>query len=396
MFTEAQLKRIREIQWALDGVPGHDTKITKEDVGLLLARVHDLDGDNCSCAGEIIEWTRDRLDEDLRSKRVWLEEAVENVRIAELMVREAERALAVVQALKDGGMFEAGEEINARWDAMRALYESQGMLPVPEPAQIEAPEPEPEKAEIRHKATKEDFADLPPESVDQLSEDHPAKAQEPPAVAAQPRPAPPPKVEQREQEERLYAALKTLAAGADEVQARLAVLAEESGIPKGSCHAVLQRLQTAGRITIIKPPPKNNVPQPNIYRFASVFPKVYPTEPVAPEPSNEEPKSYEAPLDPMNLPDNPALPGASIEKLASAWGAKVRPTGSVSQSAPLRERILGVLAKSASTTSGLASMLDVKELAICQTLDAMKNEGTVRSDEMPEAGRRAQLWRPAA
>lgn len=388
MFTEAQLKRIKEIGWALNGLPGHDTKITKEDVALLVARVDDLDNEQCSCAEEIMEWTRDRLEEDLRQKRARLEDAVENARIAELMVREAERALAVVQALKDGGMYEHSDEINGRWDAIKALYAAQGMLPVPEAQEEvdnpapEAPEPAPEPVAEAAPAP-EDFSDLPPALVDQLSEDHPAKAAEAPVTPVQPPRTSAAPVAPGEQEDRLYAALKTLAAGEPKVQVRLAVMAEESGVPKGSCHAILQRLQAAGRITITKPPPKNNVPQPNIYRFTDVA-----ADPEAPEtdPPAEEPAALVPPI-------------VAAEKLAEAWGATIKPPKpagrSVRADAPLRERILGALRVGACTSMGLASMLGVKELPISQTLSAMEHEGTVAPDDIPEAGARARLWREA-
>lgn len=369
-FTEAQLKRIRDVRMALmlghgggSGSLGLLTDLVSlkpplctSDLKLLLDRLDALSDDLPSCADEMISRARDRVEEDLRRQREFLAHSLEQVRTAELMVREAERALAALQALTDGGLYEHGGEINARWDAMAALYASQGLLPVPEAVE-KPPAPEPAQEPTAEAAEAPAVEEPLPEPVP------------PPAAAAPPEPpretrweakaAPRPPMAAAERDEAVFAALKVSAGEQPQVQVSTAVLAAASGVPNGSILTVLRRLEAEGRIEIIPDKPETGAPRPNIYRFVV-------------EAAEE-----------------------AAEKLAGAWGAKVKPkpSGLVPQSAALRDRITDTLRRAACTTSGLASMLDVKELSVCQTLEAMKHEGVVAPDEMPEAGRRAQLWR---
>ena len=59
----------------------------------------------------------------------------------------------------------------------------------------------------------------------------------------------------------------------------------------------------------------------------------------------------------------------------------------------LRGRILALLSQGDATAPGIATMLDVKESFVGQTLIALEYEGVVRADPPPEQGRRYQRWR---
>ncbi len=192
------------------------------------------------------------------------------------------------------------------------------------------------------------------------------------------------------QEAAIFAALKVSAGDQPQIQVSTKVLAEASGVPQGSTLHVLRRLADAGRIEIIPAPPAPGAKQPNTYRFIDA---------AAPEEAEEAPKAEEAGVA-AYMADNPDLaaalkPPAPAEPVTPAPLPKAKPSGIVPQSIALRDRIVGTLAKAACTTSGLASMLDVKELSVSQTLSAMEHEGTVTPDAMPDGGRRAQLWRLA-
>ena len=107
-----------------------------------------------------------------------------------------------------------------------------------------------------------------------------------------------------------------------------------------------------------------------------------PPNPVKPQPFTETEKALHKIGVPVPRYVNDAIPQRTE-------------TRAVLESSPLRDRILKTLRTSAATSSGLASLLDVKELVICQTLSAMEREATIKPDPVPEAGRRAQLWRIA-
>lgn len=360
-MTPDELERVRRLRWKGPEFAG----VTKADVALLVTRVEELSCDDYS-AEEIMRRTLNSLEEDLRTARAYLADQIEMTRIAELQVRESEKARDAVKGMVDGGMFTSGDEVNRRWDAMEALYRAEGLLPQPEPVDaveppVEAlpPPPEPEPT---------------PEPVEPLP---PCVQEAPPAPAK----APPPPVEPGDHEDAAFASLKAAAGDKPEIQISLSVLAAHSGVPKGSLVYVLKQLAFANRIEIISAPNTKGAKPPNTYRF------VVEAAPEPDPPKVEEPQA------------EPEPPPAPVEDTAPAVAPSFRPPVSfakkVTDSSPIRDRIVATLRKAACTTSGLASMLDVKELAICQTLTAMEHEGSVKPDEMPEAGRRAQLWRLA-
>lgn len=386
-FTEAEIKRLNELR-RLDCATDERLKaasIKFDDFRLLLRRVAELDLDEYHSADELVNFMLRRLEEDLRASQAHLEEMVEMTRIAELLVKESTRALAATKALAAGELYADGAEVGIRWDELETEFRMGGFFPpqadpeaeaVAEPAPVE-PAPPPEEAPLLPPIPPEP-APLPPAQLSKAAKR---------AIAA------PMSAEQ--QEDAIYAALKVSAGDEPQVQVSTKVLAEASGVPQGSALHVLWRLEKAGRIEIIPTERVGGAPLPNTYRF------------IDPAAAEEPPKALGVAA---YLADNPDLPAAyeaaaepvvaerAAEQLAGAWGARVKapkPSGIVPQSIALRDRILGTLSKAACTTSGLASMLDVKELSISQTLSAMEHEGTVKADEMPDAGRRAQLWRRA-
>ncbi len=189
----------------------------------------------------------------------------------------------------------------------------------------------------------------------------------------------------------IFSALKFSAGDEPQVQVSLPTLAGLSSVPKGSVHPVLRRLADAGRIEIIVPEHTGGTRQPNIYRFTEATPAAAP-EAEPPEPDAAAPE--EAAAEPVAA----EVEAPEIAKVWEAPGRRVAPKTTpvkFTDASSIRDRIVKALKGRASTTSGLATMLDLKELAVCQTLDAMKHDGLVSTDEMPEAGRRAQLWRLA-
>jgi hypothetical protein len=317
--TDDVLKRIAAIRAFVDGYGAKDEKITKDDLKLLIDRIEALDDrEILNNAEAFVEWGLKRMEETLARNKEWLADCVEQMRVAELMVRESEHAVAALQHLVDGELFAHGDEINWRFDAMQALYEEAGLLLAPAPAPEEQPAPE-----------------VVPEEAPE-----PFVPREPPPTALTP----------AEQETATLAAIERLAGDEASVQASLGELALSAGLPKGSIHAVLQRLSEGKKIEIV-PYTGPGAKQPNRYVINDRVPKGQEPAKAAPAP---------APYSDFNV---------------------------------LRDRICGALRSSAGTTSGLASLLDVKELTISQTLASMQHEGTVVPDEMPEAGRGAQLWR---
>lgn len=336
-LTDAERSRVDRIVWAvkwgrLEGLKD----LSRADVALLAKRFEDLHTDGKDSAEELLQWLVRRLEEDLASQQEWLQECIANARTAELLVTEAGAALTSVKSLLAGGLYVAGDEIIKRWDAVEESCRARGLLPPDKPI-------EPPKA--------------PP----------PAPPQEPAAVIAAPvEPkviVPPPKpsgswpapVDHAEQDARMMAALKVAAGDRPEIQVSMKVLAEASGVAQGSAITVLRRLAELGRIEIVKNSPVGNrVPVPNTYRFVAA------DAPTAAPPALT--------ISPPPVKDGP----------------------------PLRDRIVAALASEERTTSSLATLLGVKELAVCQTLTAMEHEGRVSPGPMPEEGRRAQRWRAAA
>lgn len=389
-MTEEQLKRIEEIRTdlMLDRKPA----MTVDDVKLLLGRIAEIQRDADDGHESAIEWLRVTLTDMLRSYREWLEDSIEQCRIAELSVREAEAALAAVATLQAGAMFAHGEEINKHWDFVRDEYAKRGLLPVheaapePEPV-VEAKAPEPPPAAPEKPVRPKDRNQLAKAIVDEATEEKAAPplsdadylmhcacmdilAQEanPPKVKVEeiaaavtakafaPKPEKQPtradlKERYAEQsakdEQRAFDALKSLAQGQPQVQASLSVIARAADISPGSILVILRRLAEAHRIEIVPQPKAGGTPPPNVYRFVDV--------------------------------GKPPRPAYTVPE-------------KVTVGSPLRDRIAAALALNPGTSMGLAMLLDVKELAISQTLAAMEHEGIVEPEPMPEAGRRAQRW----
>ena len=120
----------------------------RADVELLARRVEELELDEHACAGEFVPWAIKRMKDDLRQKRDWLEDAIEQCRTAELCVSEAQQVVAALEHLEKAAMYEPGGPINERWDAVAEDYRARGMLPEQEAAApvVEVTEPPPEPA----------------------------------------------------------------------------------------------------------------------------------------------------------------------------------------------------------------------------------------------------------
>jgi hypothetical protein len=305
-------------------------------------------------AAEILEHALGRLRHERDDKREYLADLVEQLRIAELMLSEATVAVAAVEALLGGDLYEPGGPIIAKWDGLEATMAAAGMLPgtVAAPVDVEdapaliehIPEPEPEPE---------------PETVEPF--EPPPEPEPPPAPPAPPTPKATGSgriadaAKAADDDRRALEALHQLAGGKPEVQVSLAVIAGASDIPHGSVLFVLRRLADAGLIEIVPTPRSKGAPEPNTYRLAPA---------AAPAPAPAPRAAYVMP-----------------EK--------------VTKRSALRDRIAAALALSEGSTSGLASLLDVKEIHVCETLAAMAHEGIVAPGPMPEAGRRTQQWRLA-
>jgi hypothetical protein len=339
MPTKEQLERIQSIKWAAqrgrDGLA--EAKLTPEDVVLLTERVEELDLEEYNSAEEIARFALKRLEEDLINKREWLAQCIEDGRIAELQVAEAVHALEAMRALLDKGMFASGDKINARWDAIEQEFLNTGalLLPAPEGQDEEtAPEVVVEPESVK--------AEEPPpepepqvEAPERIVESPEVQVTETPEVAL---------LTQAEQEDLIFTALVKIAEGRPQVQVGLKTLAADSGIPLGSVLPVLRRLEAIRKIDIV-PYTGPGAKQPSTYRFT---------------------------------------------KAAMVAAVAVPPVRASNTSTS--ERILSLLREEPRTTTSLATMLDMKELVVCQSLASMASRGEVEAGEIPVEGRRAQRW----
>lgn len=94
---------------------------------------------------------------------------------------------------------------------------------------------------------------------------------------------------------------------------------------------------------------------------------------------------------------SPHAPLAGRVNLANghAFGPPFRP-GAPVPAAPLDGRILAQLAQQPGSPRGLASILDIKEAYVAQTLRNLAREGRVTADDLaPGASDRDQTWRIA-
>lgn len=302
-------------------------------------------------AVEILEEALARLIRERDNQREYLAELIEQGRIAELMLSEANVAVRAVEGLLAGGLYDPGGPILSIWDAREERLEAALRPP-------QAPQP----------VAFFDFTEIPWALVERFPE--PEAGPGPVETAAPPRMdnLAPSRAAGRAQDavkaaaddERTLSALKRMAAGRPEAQVSLSALAPEADVPVGSLLFVLRRIADAGLIEIIPAPPGPGAKKPNTYRLLNG----QRPEATRPQPGGQEQRVF---------------------KLAEK----------VTKGSSLRDRIAAALSICAGTTSGLATLLDVKELLVCQTLTAMEHEAIVRADPMPEAGRRAQTWRMA-
>lgn len=315
-----------------------------------------------ACAVEILEQARDRLKRERDNQREYLEDLIGQARCAELMLSEATVGLAAVEALLAGALYDPGDRIIGKWNEREERLAK--LLEVERAPLLEAAMP----------PLLIDYTDIPAALLEPPAEPEPVEREpvepapepvSPPLPQGRPHPKTPEGASLAAADEgRAFAALKRLADGKSEIQVSLAILSEEANVPRGSILFVLRRLADAGRIEIVPDLSGHGTKKPNTYRFVDAAAPAAPSQAPAVAPPH------------VPTPSAPAF----------------RAPAKVTAASSLRDRIAHALSGYAGTTSGLASMLDVKELLICQTLTAMEHEGVVVGGPMPEAGRRAQLW----
>lgn len=241
-FTEEQLERIRRILVGVrvGGVDRLDLK--KADVELLAKRIEELD-DGTLMIGEFAPWALRRMKEELQSNKKWIQECVEQARIAELVTLETQHMVTALQALVDGGMYASGDEINVRWGNIEADYIERGLYP---DAETPDPPPEPQKVEV------------PPPVVSAPSvaaAKPPAPKPAPPVAKPAPKaePAPPPVDDLAE---RIMALLDEMivAHGQDLNAMRVAERLHE---PHERVRVSLRELEADGLLQLVKRPDKN-------------------------------------------------------------------------------------------------------------------------------------------
>lgn len=222
-LSEPQSQRLREIRLAADGKRLEKLTLNRADVELLCTRLNDLEFEEYAQAEELLKWTLGRLREDRDNQRAFLVDCIEQARIAELCLMEADRAVTRVEEMLAGDLFIAGDGINARWDAVLRDVRARGLLGEDAAYQEEGSagtaEPEPPPPEPR-----------------------------PPASAPAP---PPPASTLTEKQDRLFRVIAARADAEWKVRLSQGALAHLSELSKGALWAHIEALEAKDHIRVL-------------------------------------------------------------------------------------------------------------------------------------------------
>lgn len=176
-----------------------------------------LELEEWACADDIVRFALARLQHERHEQARLLDDLIEQLRICELQLHEADAGIRALTALLEGGLYDKGGTIIAKWDALEATYRDAGLLPP-------------------HAPTEE-----PP---------HPVVAPEAPPLVIRPA-AEPDEPGLTEKQQAVFDAMARLANVDWRVQVTFGRLSDETGVSRGGMSAHIDALDRKGYIRVI-------------------------------------------------------------------------------------------------------------------------------------------------